>query len=83
LAEEVVELLKEKCGKSVFAAAHTTVHQAAAVVKTKRKAERAMEVSNSLSDTRWQYNCYTANEFFSLREFFLMPEHTFRILYIP
>ena len=45
LAEEVVELLKEQCGKEVFSTAHTAVHQHTAAVRTRRRAEKAFRVS--------------------------------------
>ena len=48
LAEEVVELIKDQCGKEVFSVAHTAVHQQAAAVRTKRRTERALQVMHRL-----------------------------------
>ena len=47
LAEEVVDLIKDQCGKEVFSVAHTTVHQQAVAVRTKRRTEKALQVYNT------------------------------------
>ena len=44
LAEEVVDLMKDQCGKEVFSVAHTAVHQQAVAVRTKRRTEKALQV---------------------------------------
>ena len=47
LAEEVVDLIKDQCGKEVFSVAHTAVHQQAIAVRTKRRTEKALQVYNT------------------------------------
>ena len=47
LAEEVVDLIKDQCGKEVFSVAHTAVHQQAVAVRTKRRTEKALQVYNT------------------------------------
>ena len=48
LAVEVVEVMKETCGKEEFARAYSAVHRMALDTREKRKKHAALEVSGHL-----------------------------------